>query len=102
MSFELVCGQCGAVTGPSVGVCPFCKSVMAKPAESGRDPAAETIRRYFQEGKIEDALAMASLAETQDPNAMKDVDFLVLFARILIESEAPTTKIRTLLAKALL
>lgn len=99
MSFEIVCAHCGAPSGPSVGVCPFCKSVMSSKAASG-DPALALIEKYYREGKLQEALEMAAAAETQKPELCEKAEFSLLFAKILIEAEGPAGKIKGLLTKA--
>jgi len=99
MSFQLFCSGCGAPSSPSVGVCPFCKSVQS----SGRGeehPTLKRIRELFEQGHLEDALANAAAAERESPKLAGDVGFLLTYAKILIEAEGPSSKIRAILTKA--
>ena len=108
MSFELVCQSCGAPSGPSVGVCPFCKSVMTQPQVAGSATAGPPgkfaalegmIRQALSEGKLQDALLLASEAAKTHAELMADSMFLVLYAEVLIETEGPTSMIRGLLTR---
>jgi hypothetical protein len=101
MSFELVCESCGAASGPSTGVCPFCKTVLSRP---GRKQSANIteLAKLFADGKIPAALAAASLLLESRPKLLEDADFLILCAKIYFEAEAPSSKVAGLLNRALL
>lgn len=100
MSFEIVCEGCGAISGPSVGVCPFCKTVLAKTknAITGHNELTEA----YQKGNMELALCIAKKLHTENKKATKDVSFLLLYAKILLETEGPSSQINALLTEALL
>ena len=104
MSFELTCPKCGAHSGPSVGTCPYCKTIMSAAAQNGAPMAPEmvAVQRYFDSGSIDQALTLASAAETHAPELLKNREFQVLYSRILIETEAPACKIRAILNQVLL
>lgn len=101
MSFDIVCAHCGAASSPVMGVCPYCKAVMTTKAEK-EIPAIANIRKYFDEGQVERALSLARFIETQKPESLKSKEFLVLYAQILIESEGPSTRIKSLLNQFLI
>jgi tetratricopeptide (TPR) repeat protein len=101
MSFDLVCPNCGAPSGPSVGVCPFCKSTLSG-TTTKEDRTVTAIRRFYTDGKIDKALVLASVLEREKPKMSENVGFLLLFAKILLETEGATSKIRNLLTKAFL
>ena len=58
MSFDVVCPNCGAPSGPSVGVCPFCKTTLSGTTPK-EDSTITTIRRLYSDGKTEQALVLA-------------------------------------------
>ena len=104
MSFDLACPKCGARSGPSVGICPYCKAVMSSAAAGVKEiaPGFAAIKKYFDEGAMEQALALATAAEAQAQELSKNRDFQLLYARILIEIEAPSSKTRAVLNQILL
>jgi len=86
----------------AVGVCPYCKSVMVKDAEEEkRTPSISKIRSLFDEGDVDQALVLAQTLETQKPDAAKNAGFALLYAQILIEVDAPSSKIRSILNRAI-
>jgi hypothetical protein len=100
MSFDLACKNCGANSGPSVGVCPFCKTVMAPP--SANAGAIGGLENLYTDGRLDLALSTGlSLLKTK-PEAKTDLSFVLVLLKIMIEAEAPTTSIRSLIAEALL
>lgn len=101
MSFDLVCKSCGASSGPSVGVCPYCKSVMTSAGED-ENPTLKAVRKAFQEGKLDHALVLGKELEKAKPALRKDASFALLMAQILIEAEAPSSHVRALLMEAIL
>ncbi len=101
MSFALKCENCGAPSGPSVGVCPYCKS----PFKSGavqESPTITNIRNAFNLGDLSKALALATMAEKEKPELLKDMAFVLIYSKVLIEAEAPSSKIRSMLQRILL
>jgi tetratricopeptide (TPR) repeat protein len=99
MSFEIQCGRCGALSSPSVGTCPYCKSVFEPPAGQGQGSARELVTLYA-EGKIEKALSLFMATRGQSPELDQDASFLLLGAKILFETEGPLGTIKALLMKA--
>ena len=99
MSFEQVCSGCGAASGPSVGICPFCKTVMASPND-GNFLQEKSIIQLYEKGKLGLALVLAKKLYTEDPKSKKDVSFLILYAKILIDAEGPSSLINGVLSDA--
>ena len=101
MNFETICQNCGAPSSPAVGVCPYCKSVMVKDAEEEKQtPSISNVRTLFNEGAVDQALALAQTLEAQKPDVAKNAGFALLYAQILIEVDGPSSKIRSLLNQA--
>lgn len=102
MSFPTVCKGCGSISGPSVGVCPFCKTIMARQAknESGVTAALDFLRRQYAEGRLDQAMLTAHRMYHNDEKARKDAAFLLQYAKVLIDTEGPGTLIRGVLAEA--
>ncbi len=99
MSFSLLCTACGAPSGPAVGVCPFCKAVQSS-QKGEENPTLKRIRQLFEDGYLEDALINAASAEKENAKLASDLGFLLTYAKILLEAEGPSSKIRSLLTKA--
>ena len=94
MSFELICPNCGAPSSPSVGVCPFCKTILTSKKHSKDSPTITNINKLYSEGKLEQALLMVKSAENKKPNLLNNVRFILLYVKILIEVDGPSSKIR--------
>src|SRR3989338_5053154 len=101
MSFDIICPSCGAPSSPVIGVCPYCKSVMTTEAEK-KTPAITNIKKAFSEGNLEQALSSAKALETQKPELLKNVEFILLYTQILIEVDGPSSKTKSLLNQALI
>src|SRR3990167_8309569 len=99
MSFETICPQCGAPSSPTIGICPYCKAVMTTEAEK-KNPAITNIKKSFNEGNLEQALSLAKALESTKPESLKNVDFVLLYAQILIEVDGPSSRIKSLLNHA--
>ncbi len=105
MSFDVICSNCGAPSGPSVGICPFCKSPFSGGGSkiSGKEsPTLTKIKKYYDEGLIERALNLIRTAEREKPKLLNNANFVLLYVKILLEVDGPTSKINSLLSKALL
>lgn len=98
MSFALKCENCGAPSGPSVGVCPYCKSAF-RVGSVQESPTITNIRHFFNEGDLARALSLATMAEKEKPELLNDAAFVLIYAKVLIEAEAPSSKIRSILQK---
>lgn len=101
MSFDIICTNCGAPSSPAIGVCPYCKSVMTTEAEK-KIPAIANIKKSFNDGQLGRALSLAKALEMQKPDSLKSKEFVLLYTQILLESEGPSTKIKSLLNHALI
>ncbi len=101
MNFEIACSNCGAVSSPVVGVCPFCKSIMTTADGSKSTASVSKIQSLYDEGSLDLALSLAAALEKGDPDSLKDVNFVLLYTQILIEVDAPSSKTKSLLNQAL-
>lgn len=101
MSFNVICDGCGAPSSPSVGICPFCKSLMSETAGNS-SPSVSALVQTHHEGQLERALLLGGEMHKSQPELKKDLAFVMTYAKVLLESEAPSSKIRSLLAEALL
>ena len=101
MSFDAICSNCGAPSSPSVGICPFCKSVMTN-KKSQDTPTITKIRELYDKGDMEKALVLARQAEKEKPKLLENASFVLLYVQILIETDGPSSKIRSLLTQAYL
>jgi len=102
MNFEIACSNCGAISSPVVGICPFCKSVMTKTTDGAKQGASvPLIQKLYDDGKLDQALALAAALEKQDPNCLKDANFVLLYVQIQIEVDGPSSKTRSILNQAL-
>lgn len=99
MSFPITCESCGASSGPSVGVCPYCKNVL-RSGKLKESPTITNVRKLFEAGDVAKALSLASLAEREKPELLDNATFVLLYAKILLETEAPSSKMRAILQKA--
>ena len=101
MNFETICQNCGALSSPVVGVCPYCKSVMSSEGET-QNPSMTRIKNLFSEGNIDEALVAANALETKNPDAVNNANFTLLYAQILLEVDGPSSKIKSVLNRTLL
>jgi hypothetical protein len=103
MNFEIACSNCGAISSPVVGICPFCKSVMTRAADGAKQAGSvPLIQSLYDGGKIEQALALAATLEKKDADSVKDTNFVLLYTQIQIETEAPSSKTKSLLNQSLI
>src|SRR3989338_7318487 len=102
MNFETVCHNCGALSSPAMGICPYCKSVMVQDAEEDKQiPSIPKLKSLLDEGDVDQALVLAQTLETQKPEAAKSAGFALVYAQILIEVDGPSSKIRSVLNRAI-
>ncbi len=101
MNFDIICPNCGAPSSPTIGICPYCKAVMTTEGEK-KNPAVTNIKKAFNEGNLEQALSLAKALETQKPEVLTNVDFVLLYAQIFIEVDGPSGKIKSLLNQAII
>ena len=100
MSFEFVCESCGAVSGPSVGLCPFCKTVLTK--NSADSATYNSVQKFYTEGRIDLALSAAQKFYKEKVELKSDISFMLLYVKILIETEGPNSLINSILTEAIL
>jgi len=60
------------------------------------------VAKYYSEGKLEAALSLAILHEKEEPKLLEQTSFLLLYAKLLLETEGPGSKTRGLIGKAYL
>jgi tetratricopeptide (TPR) repeat protein len=73
--------------------------------KAGRDESSTTltnISKFYQYGKLEQALLSASTTEKKKPGLLKNPKFALLYTKILLETDGPSSKIRSVLTQALL
>lgn len=99
MSFEVNCSGCGASSGPSVGICPFCKRIMTSPLDKNSEKE-NSVLKIYESGRLDLALSLAKKMYMSDPESKNDPGFLLIYVKILIDSEGPTSFIQSLLAEA--
>jgi tetratricopeptide (TPR) repeat protein len=99
MSFEVICQGCGAVSGPSVGICPFCKAVLISTDDKNFEQI-NSVAKIYESGRLDLALNLAKKHYQTDAEAKKDISFLILYVKILMDTESPTSLIKSILAEA--
>lgn len=100
MSFDIVCSHCGASSSSVVGVCPYCKTVMMS-EEDKQNPSIPKIKKFYSEGKTDQALLLADDLVKQKKEILSNANFAVLYVQILIEVDAPSGMIKSALIRAL-
>lgn len=98
MNFEVNCPNCGASSGPSVGVCPYCKTVLASTEE--KHPALSGIQEMYAIGRIDEALAQIHMIKEQK-DLQEDANFWMLAGKVSLEAESPSSQIKTFFARAM-
>lgn len=102
MSFDMICSNCGAPSAPSVGVCPFCKTILTSKSSVKDSPTIIRINKFFNDGEIGNALSLVKTAEKSKPALLQNTKFVLLYVKILLEADGPSGKIKSLLSNALL
>ncbi len=103
MSFEIVCPNCGAPSVSSVGICPYCKTVLATKQDKGTDGhLISSLKKKYREGRLGFVLNSCATILKEKPKQNENVNFLLFYIKVLMESDAPSTKVRTLLSKVFL
>ncbi len=100
MNFEIVCSHCGASSSSAVGVCPYCKSVMVSEEEK-ENPSITKIKNYYSEGNLNQSLLLADQLASSKPEMLTNANFVLLYVQILLEADAPSGKIKSILLHAL-
>jgi cytochrome c-type biogenesis protein CcmH/NrfG len=73
--------------------------VASAPADDKARGVSE-LRKIYEQGDLPRALSLCTSVAADDPNALTSVDFLLCYAKVLLESEGPSSKIKSLLGKA--
>ena len=102
MSFDTICNGCGAPSSPSVGICPFCKTVMTSSKNGSDQKTIDAFLQLYHQGETQRALIIGAELERQKPDLRADLLFALTLAKVLLESEAPTSRILSLLTHAYL
>ena len=100
MSFETVCKNCGATSEPSVGICPFCKSVLT--AHDEALPGEVSVEAAYNDGNLELALTLAKKLYSSSEPAKSDRRFTLTYLKILLDTEAPESTINSVLSEGLI
>lgn len=99
MSFELVCQGCGAMSGPGVGICPYCKTTLST-GDSGQSSSTSAFTKLYSEGKSEKALVAAEMILKKEGLDKVELPFLLTLVKLYIETDAPSSRSRNLLMQA--
>lgn len=86
-------------SGPSVGICPFCKMVMSN-ADGVESISVETFAKLYNDGKLERALSFGTALYKSKPELKSDLSFVITYVKVLIEAEAPSSQLRSILTEA--
>ena len=100
MSNELECPSCGALSSPSLGACPYCKSVLAPSKKIEKEnPKVSAVKAYYSEGKLQEALFLGIKLWRENEKMKESANFLTIFAKTLFESEAYPAILNSVLAQ---
>jgi tetratricopeptide (TPR) repeat protein len=103
MSFDIVCPNCGAPSSASVGTCPYCKAVFQnKKQKSKETPLLGRLKKEYKEGHLDKVLFDCDLLFRSKEKMQSNANFLLLYVKVLLETEGPASKIRSLLSRVLL
>lgn len=104
MSFEIVCPSCGAPSTTSAGTCPYCKSVFQNKKSKGKpdNPLLGRMKKEYKEGMLDNVLFDCQLLYRNNEKMQDNNNFLILYIKVLLETEGPPSKIRSLLSRVLL
>ncbi|MEI8011629.1 MAG: hypothetical protein WCI27_03985 [Candidatus Omnitrophota bacterium] len=101
MNFDIICPNCGAASSIVVGVCPYCKTVLSINSEKG-DHSLSAVKAAHEAGKTDRSLSLVTALEQEKPELLDNIEFVLLYTRILFEVDGPSSKIKSLLTKALI
>jgi lipopolysaccharide biosynthesis regulator YciM len=101
MAFDVICKNCGAPSGHSVGFCPFCKCPMSD-AESEQSASYAALLQSYTSGDLDLSVVQVNKVFEKKDELLEDTELLLLTVKILIETEAPRTRVATLLAEAMM
>lgn len=96
MSFDLVCPNCGAPSASSVGICPYCKAVMTNKKIKNKDEhLISVLRKKYKEGQLPFVLRSCERMVNEKVKLKTNNSFLLFYLKVLFESDAPGSKIRS-------
>lgn len=100
MSFDIACKSCGALSSPSTGTCPYCKSVIAPSKKLEKElPHVKHLKEYYGKGKVAEALYVGKKIWDENDKAKKSVTFISIFTRVLFECEAYPALLMSVIAQ---
>lgn len=104
---DVQCENCGAVAASHAAACDFCQAPLGRgesAAASSGDAAAQMpgLSKLYGEGKVQGAMVLMNNLLREKPELEKDVNFLLLEAKLLLETEGATGHIKLILNKAFL
>lgn len=103
MSFDILCENCGAPSSSSVGTCPYCKAIFQnKKKKKPETPLLGRLKKEYKEGHIDKVLFDCDLLYRSKEKMQENSSFLLLYVKVLLETEGPASKIRSLLSRVLL
>jgi predicted Zn-dependent protease len=101
MAFDVICKNCGAPSGHSVGFCPFCKCPMSD-TESEHSASYDALLQSYTSGDSELSVVQVNKLFEKKDDLLEDTELLILVVKILLETEAPRSRVATLLAEAMM
>ena len=103
MSFDIKCNNCGAPSSVSVGVCPFCKTTFTNKKNGKKEsPLISRIKSNYKDGKIDEVLFACKELYRNKDKIKENNNFLLIYLKALIESDGPSTVIRSLISQILM
>lgn len=69
-------------------------------AKKDNHPTVSKLKNLYEEGKLEQAVILAKMAEQEHEKLKKNVTFLMTSVKILLEAEGPTSRVKNLLTQA--
>ena len=100
MSFQTVCSGCGAISSPSVGICPYCKTLMSSGPKTEASASVDQITRFYNEGNLTQALTVGRDLFRHKPELFEQPAAALIMAKVMIETEAPSSETRAMLVRA--
>ncbi|OUR98715.1 hypothetical protein A9Q84_04695 [Halobacteriovorax marinus] len=102
MSFEIECLGCGALSSPSTGACPYCKSIMAPSKKITKEsPQITSFKKYYSNAKLPEALYMGKKLWDENAKVKESPAFLTVFSKVLFETEAYPSLLNSVLAQSM-
>lgn len=101
MAFDVICENCGAPSGHVVGFCPFCKCPMSN-VDVEHSASYDALLQSYTSGDSDLSVVQVNKLLEKKDELIEDTELLLLTVKILIETEAPRTRVATLLAEAMM